>query len=432
MTPHVKRASRVNVALWFAILVIVSISASGYFWRRHDANLRRQTRAAEAPVIPVLRISSTVTDQEAEDWWLIRILDGTTIAGHEVPDIIDAAKANRCWSPERLALLLAVRIQENGRVGYLKETVLLHLNEFSCMLHEKGAVTWKRFVLDANGQKELLSSIRDAQDANSVFPLGTRGPIRKTERLVAVVSENDIELIRSLLVGQSGTNTPATRTSIKLEPKRGEPRMLRTYTQQTRQDITYKNGLRLYGSNFVGAVSANDVDMTKISRHCIGTTAIQPIKVSPFRACVVIRRGTLSELLRNLKNVSSCALIVIPNNTMSILTRERYSWNCQMTFRDGSLALEYWGSSGSLAYGIICKRDSSYRVQAGWAAATISKFVDRPRYRGVVSETCIDELAFKYTPEDRPKIWGANVKHWQRRILSRIRKDPGPATWDRY
>lgn len=68
-----------------------------------------------------------------------------------------------------------------------------------------------------------------------------------------------------------------------------------------------------------------------------------------------------------------------------------------------------------IAYGILCKRGSSYRVQAGWCAATISKFLDG-RCQGRVNELSIRKLAWKYTPEDRPGIWADNVLHWYLRI----------------
>ena len=68
-----------------------------------------------------------------------------------------------------------------------------------------------------------------------------------------------------------------------------------------------------------------------------------------------------------------------------------------------------------IEYGIVCQRGSSYRVQAGWCAATISKFLDARRVTAP-NDDDIRALAFKYTPEDRPEIWHRNVEHWYRRI----------------
>lgn len=82
-----------------------------------------------------------------------------------------------------------------------------------------------------------------------------------------------------------------------------------------------------------------------------------------------------------------------------------------------------------IEYGIVCKRGSSYRVQAGWCAATISKFLDRPGRRWI-NEFEIRRLAQKYTPEDRPGIWADNVIHWYTRLTAVFRKTKPHPEWD--
>ena len=71
------------------------------------------------------------------------------------------------------------------------------------------------------------------------------------------------------------------------------------------------------------------------------------------------------------------------------------------------------GGDSGIQWGIECRRGSSYRVQAGWAAATVSKFLGR----SPVTVAAIDRLSRKYCPVNAV-VWNRNVLFWYKRLSS--------------
>lgn len=66
-----------------------------------------------------------------------------------------------------------------------------------------------------------------------------------------------------------------------------------------------------------------------------------------------------------------------------------------------------------IEYGIVRRRGSSYRVQAGWCAATVAKFLgDEP-----VTRDAVVSLSRKYCPNNS-EVWARNVLYWLNRICS--------------
>lgn len=78
------------------------------------------------------------------------------------------------------------------------------------------------------------------------------------------------------------------------------------------------------------------------------------------------------------------------------------------------------GGSG-FEWGVVPARGRSYRVQAGWAAATISKFMNRKGYDNV-SPSVINALALQYCPADRTSVWQRNVRYWYAKILAELNR----------
>lgn len=71
-------------------------------------------------------------------------------------------------------------------------------------------------------------------------------------------------------------------------------------------------------------------------------------------------------------------------------------------------------------WGVVRARGQSYRKQAGWAMATILKYVSRNGH-ATINSSVINEFAHYYCPVDRTAIWKRNVNHWYRKILPVLR-----------
>ena len=69
-----------------------------------------------------------------------------------------------------------------------------------------------------------------------------------------------------------------------------------------------------------------------------------------------------------------------------------------------------------LAYGVMTPGVNTYRKQAGWAAATVSKFLDRPEWGGWVTRNSVRALSKKYCPVNA-QTWDKNVWFWYQKFL---------------